>query len=119
MGEFNTVTAELTCYNCGRVERFMVQFKYGDVWQHRYEIGNTILWGEPRRYNYIGTPGQKLVVLNAVAEDCPHCGAEGDDCEVWLKDDVISEVRLTSHQYDRFFLEQNGTYYVIPDNSES
>ena len=40
MGAFNTVRILGTCPSCKNEVNLEVQFKYGDVWQHHYQVGD-------------------------------------------------------------------------------
>ncbi len=40
-------------------QRLQIQFKFGDAWLHRYEVGDTIAWGG----NDIGRPGLRRVFV--------------------------------------------------------
>jgi hypothetical protein len=51
------------------------------------------------------------VVVEGVAENCPLCGVEGGDFEVWIEVDRIVEVRVASGVY-RF---TNETFTIIDD----
>src|SRR5260370_12959053 len=72
MSAYNEVIAreEEECPRCDSKIRRTVQFKYGDTWQHRYEIDDHIRWGG----NDVGEPGHKVVVVEGAADECPVCG---------------------------------------------
>ncbi|HTX78521.1 MAG TPA: hypothetical protein VMC62_02585 [Longilinea sp.] len=82
MGAFNTVMSEQKCSNCGIVSEFAVQFKYGEVWQHEYVLGDRIIWGKGN----IGNQEYKKVVVDGVGEPCPNCHTSGQDFEVWIEE---------------------------------
>lgn len=107
MGAFNTVSTKQACPSCKKVNEVDVQFKYGDTWQFKYRIGDKLRWGG----NDVGAPGAKRVVLDAVMEDCPSCGAPGRDCEVWIEEDRITAVSPASGKYD--FVKNHQSYIVI------
>ena len=94
MGAFNTVRILGTCPSCKNEVNLEVQFKYGDVWQHHYQVGDVIKWGG----NNVGTHGHRKVVTEGV-EACPICDSELD-YEVWLEKDEIVAVKSTSGTYD-------------------
>lgn len=106
MAAYNLVIATLDCPKCGESGETRVQFKFGDTWQHHYVLGDTLHWGG----NDTGVKGQEEVVADGASEGCPHCGFEGD-FEVWIKNDVLDEVRATSGQFD--FVKAQESYVVI------
>ncbi len=107
MSAFNTVKVEHKCASCGHLVELSVQFKYGEVWQYEYEIGDRLKWGK----NNIGQPGNKRVVVDGAAERCPVCHAEGADYEVWLEDDRIVSVQPACGRYD--FAACHQTFIVV------
>lgn len=94
MGAFNTVRILGTCPSCKNEVNLEVQFKYGDVWQHHYQIGDVIKWGG----NDIGKPALRKVIVEGFAV-CPTCDSELD-YEVWLENDKIVAIKLASGTYD-------------------
>ena len=88
-----------------------VQFKYGDVYQHHYQMGDVIKWDPEHPRTNVGTPGHRKVVVEGV-EDCPGCGTEFD-YEVWLENDRIVAVKPTSGNYD--FVATDKTYIVVEE----
>jgi hypothetical protein len=89
MGAFNTVIVEAECPVCEKLGRFEVQYKYGDTWQHQYEVGAVITWGG----NDIGRPKMKKVVVEGIGGPCPHCQADNIDFDVLVENDRLMEVR--------------------------
>jgi hypothetical protein len=92
MGAFNVVETIQRCPACKREAKFLVQFKFGELWQYHYEIGDLIQWGERYRRQNEGRPGLGRVAVDGAAEPCPFCGADGGDYEVIIESDHISEV---------------------------
>ena len=90
-----------TCPNCGsRISRH-AQFKYGEVRQHEYQIGNKITWGA----NNVGSPGYRAVLLSAHPERCPACGdLPNVRFEVLVEEDVLIGVErgTVDSEYLRF-----------------
>ncbi len=111
MGAFNIVRSKQKCASCGQRVELSIQFKYGDVWQHEYQIGDRLQWVK----NNTGQPGNKRVVVDGAAERCPLCHAEGMDYEVWLEDDRIVSVQLASDRYD--FATRHQTFIVVDAES--
>src|SRR5687767_13529501 len=86
MRAFNVVTSVQLCSVCGEQVELRVAFKYGDVWQYEYRLGDKLGWGGNQR----GKPGARKVVVDGANEACPRCGASPDDnYEVWLEGDAI------------------------------
>ena len=129
MGVYNTVKARLTCPHCHQQELFEVQFYYGEMWLYEYSIGDELIWGGPlRKYKFsraerekldpallggndIGKAEFKKVVVDAKALNCPNCGHEGPDCEVWIEDGKIADVRVASGAYK--FISAEEPYFVV------
>ena len=96
MGLVNYVSAPLICSHCGRTEMFRVCFRYGDVWQHEYRVGDRIEWDR----NNVGVAGKGNVVADGEASACPHCHELGGPCEVYLERDAITGVCPASGKFD-------------------
>jgi hypothetical protein len=94
MGAFNTVRILGTCPSCKNEVNLEVQFKYGDVWQHHYQVGDVINWGG----NDIGKSDRRKVIVEGFAI-CPICDSELD-YELWLEKDRIIAVKPASGTYD-------------------
>jgi hypothetical protein len=110
MSAYNEVTrvAEEVCPRCGSKIHRLVQFKYGDTWQHRFAVGDRIDWGG----NDIGESGHKLVVVLGYPGECPVCGHVPDRTyDVWIRDDVIEDVRPSDGTHD--YVGGGQTYFVI------
>src|SRR5262245_49521167 len=86
MSAFNTMLSEQTCPQSGTPSLWRVQFKYGEVWQHEYRVGDQLVWGK----NSIGKPGARRVVVDAVAEPCTNCGYDPGDFYVLVENDRIA-----------------------------
>ncbi len=112
MGAFNVVTIKEKCSACGNFVELRIQFKYAEVWQHEYEPGDSLIWSK-RRFGNDGEPGHKRVVVDAVAENCPVCDAEGPDYEVWLENDRIVAVKPFSGKFD--FVRFHETYIIVEE----
>lgn len=109
MGAYNTVKAQQICPTCGNLVTFAIQFKYGDVWQYDYHIGDFLTWGG----NAIGVPGHKRVVVDAIAENCSVCRSEGPEFELYLEDDQIIAVKPFSNTHD--FVACQESYIVLEE----
>lgn len=112
MSAFNVVTITTACPGCQQSVAIRVQFKYGDTWQHEYEVGDRLNWGG----NDIGKPGHKRVVVDGAAEKCPSCAYDPEcDFYVFVEHDVIVSIEPASNRYD--FALTGKTYIILEDGS--
>lgn len=88
MSAFNILDFVSECPNCKKQGRFSAQFKYGDTWQHRYQVGDLLKWGG----NDIGRPGAKRVRVEAIAEPCEHCGTDNLEFDILIEEGVVARV---------------------------
>jgi len=88
MGAFNTVIAEVQCPVCNKWCRLEVQYKYGDTWQHHYDVGSVITWGG----NDIGRPKMKKVIVEGIGGPCPNCHTDNIEFDVLVENDRLREV---------------------------
>jgi hypothetical protein len=107
MSAYNTVISTQVCGSCGNEINLVVQFKYGDVWQYQYHIGDILNWGG----NDAGRKDAARVVVDGVAERCPICNFEGADYEVWIENNRIISVHPASGEYD--FVNCQETYIIL------
>jgi len=112
MGTFNTVVSELICPSCELDVTLQAQFKYGDVWQHEYRIGDKLKWGA----NNIGQLGENVVVDGA-GDVCPRCQYDMNDLEIWIIEGIIQKVVLSSGEFD--FSSQEENYSVLPNSQNA
>ncbi|MBK8256729.1 MAG: hypothetical protein IPK82_29165 [Polyangiaceae bacterium] len=71
-----------------------VQFKYGNVHDHEYKVGNRVIWGRPQ----IGDPKERRVVVQGIA-GCPTCDKD-NFFDILIIDSVIKDVMPQSGLYD-------------------
>jgi len=110
MGAFNTLQIKTVCPSCETEVDINLQFKYGDTWQFKYEIGDILKWGG----NDIGKPGLKRVAVDAVAEGCPSCGFAGiGDYEILVENDRVLTARPASGEYN--FSKGDDPFVVIKE----
>lgn len=107
MGAFNVVKIPEKCKNCGQNIERRVQFKYGEVWQHEYTVGDELIWGA----NNLGNPQFTQVVVDGAGEDCPNCRSFGEDYEIWVTNGKLSDVKRATGQYD--FVKTHGEYILV------
>jgi len=105
MSAFNTVIVPWTDPKSGAVKDLRVQFKYGDTWQHEYQIGDKLFWGG----NDIGVPNATYVVVDAVVEGSPPEGVS-EDFEIHIRNGIIEKAIPASGIYD---LALNEDGYIV------
>lgn len=88
MSAFNRLHAQVRCPSCGNTPEQVIQFKFGDVWQHDYQLGDVLRWGG----NDIGRPELAKVIVSGSGEECPVCHARGEDYVVVVESDVLAAV---------------------------
>lgn len=89
MSAYNLVKAEILCPVCHRQTKAEFQFKYADVWQHEYLIGDKLKWGG----NDIGSRDFPKVLVSGIGGPCIHCNTDGIQCEILVVDNKIKEVK--------------------------
>jgi hypothetical protein len=96
------------CPRCNSEIQRLVQFKYGDSWQHHFAVGDHLTWGG----NDVGEPGHELVVAAGYPDECPVCGYV-PDCvyDVFIRCDVIEDVRPSDGSYD--YVGTGDGYFVV------
>jgi rubredoxin len=105
---YNEVEANVACPGCGRAEPLQVQFKYGNLYRHRYVVGDQIIWGDTQ----IGDPSEREVVVYGVSS-CPSCGVN-KDFDIHIDGGVIRSVEPSRGIYD--YHHGEGFYVVIDDD---
>lgn len=88
MSAFNRLRAGVRCPNCGNTAEQVIQFKFGDVWQHDYQLGDVLRWGG----NDVGRPGLAKVSVSGAGEECPVCHSRGEGFSVVVEADVLASV---------------------------
>jgi hypothetical protein len=98
MGAYNTVRGQAICPNCGNLVEVVAQFKFGNVWQFEYELGDSLKWGG----NAVGSPGLGHVVVDAIAEtNCMSCGFSDEwNLYLYVKQDHLVELRTATGEHD-------------------
>ncbi len=110
MSAFNRLFIDHTCRACGAHVRLPIQFKYGDCWQHDYEIGDSIRWGG----NDSAVRVEGRVEVLGIAEGCPACNQEMPDSEVdYLV--LVKENRIVSARPTQDITEfvQSNTLWLV------
>ena len=108
MGFYNTLVIDTICSRCYSRTTLKIQFRYGQVWDHMYNLDDEIKWG----CNDSGTPGKKHVVLDGEAEPCDNCD-ESIDYLIFLENDVIKSVKVNTGEYS--FLNMEEMFIVLED----
>ena len=109
MSAFNTVRANLVCPSCKSEMNVRVQFKFGDTWQHEYELGDVLRWGG----NDVGERAVAHAIVDGVVEkSCPNCGYEGDwEVYVHVRHNHLDRIESVDGRYD--FAKIGRTYIVL------
>lgn len=97
------------CPDCGARVHRSVQFAFGDTWQHRYHLGDRLVWGG----NDVGEPGHALVVADGYVSPCPVCGADthAGRYDVRIESGIIASVVPSTGTHD--FLRGHTSYVVV------
>jgi len=90
MSAYNVLVANCACPNCGKSEKFFVQFKYGNTWQLNYRIGDKITWGG----NDIGSPNARRIRIEGIGGPCTYCGLDNIEFDIFTQLDEIVEVKV-------------------------
>jgi hypothetical protein len=106
MSAFNTVVVSHIDPETGQAIPLRIQFKFGDTWQHEYQVGDRIKWGG----NDIGPQDAKYVVVDGALEGLAPEGVS-DDFEVHIRDGVIEKIVPASGDFD--FVAAPDTYIVL------
>lgn len=105
MGAYNTLVATVECPACGREVEVVVQFKYGDRWQHEYRVGDKLRWGG----NDFGVGGAAHVVVQGLGDiPCADCLRSEFDFCIHVKHDYIVSVDVAYN-----FVREGKTYMVL------
>jgi hypothetical protein len=94
---YNTLLLDSVCPCCRERTTIKIQFRYGEVWDYIYFIGDEIKWGD----GGAGEPGRKLVVLDGVSEACDMC-EETADFLIFVENDIIKTIRQNQGEYQFF-----------------
>jgi hypothetical protein len=92
MGAFNTLSIEWLNTKSGKKFDVVLQFKYGEVWQYEYKIGDVLKWGDVSE----GDRFAREVLIEAIVENDFEENGLPEYFEILLKDNVITEVRPLS-----------------------
>jgi len=104
LGIYNTLHTKAECPFCGHVADVEVQFRYGDIWLHKYKIGDFVIWDR----NNCGVPGAKKIMAEGIFGKCVSCKSYVD-CDVVIERDQITEV----HPLDHDRLDSDPGFRVI------
>lgn len=104
MGMYSTIQAPLVCKRCGLESQVEVQFKYGNLWLHTYNVGDVIVWGRTQ----VGDASEVAVAALGVG-GCPACDDEAQ-FDVLIDHGRIASVAPSTGQHDYF---HNGDYVVL------
>ena len=111
MGAFNKVRGRASCPRCHNSVEVVGQFKFGNVRQLDYQVGDTLRWGG----NDLGHPGLRHVVVDVVADGpCARCGfSEEWDLYLHVRHGVLERIETATGQHD--FMREGKTYIVLDE----
>jgi hypothetical protein len=108
MGAFNTVTFKWTDPDTGATRDLVVQFRYGDTWQHEYRLGDVLSWG---KNDDLGLRNARRVVVDGYLNDVSPPPGVPSDFEVYIVNGRIDEVVPATGEFD--FVHNDDTYIVL------
>lgn len=85
MGAYNTLTIEWNDDNSEQIHVLLLQFKYGEVWQYNYKIGDSLRWGEQN----LGDKEAKEVLVEAIAENVDIPIGLVEEFEIFIRNNII------------------------------
>jgi hypothetical protein len=88
MSAYNTVIFHWIDAKVNKKFDLKVQFKYGEVWQHEYKIGDDIKWGT----NEIGDQSAKKVVVEGVLEGEALTENMPEDFQIYIVNNKIENI---------------------------
>ena len=100
MSAFNILNVKLI--EEGKEIVYRLQFKYGDVWQHEYKIGDTLKWDA----NNYGQKDANKVVVDAVNED----SRKEIDYYITIVNNVITDAQPNLGYFD---FGKHGDTFII------
>jgi hypothetical protein len=105
MGMYSEIRAQLQCDYCGSTNEVRVQFKYGNLYDHEYAVGDKIVWG---RFQ-VGDPSERRVVARGIA-GCPKCG-QNAYFDILIENGCVRSVIPANGLYD--YHHGEGNYVVL------
>ncbi|MFC0518498.1 hypothetical protein ACFFGT_30060 [Mucilaginibacter angelicae] len=117
MSTVNILFAEMACSNCNNLYEQQVQFRFGELWQYSYKMGDRIKRGD--EYYDIGKPGlPKVKALGCLVNNiCPFCGFESpEDCDIIIEFDIIKDIQPLADLSK--YTEENDYSYFINDDAD-
>ena len=99
------VTITVVCQTCSKQVPLSVSFKYGNLWRHKYRIGDELVWCQVSEWKpwmkieamkNVGDPKAEHVVVEGIAENCPECGKSAVPNEnylVTIQNSIIMQVK--------------------------
>src|SRR5437868_14601658 len=96
MSAYNTVIFPWKDPDSKKEYNLSIQFKYGDVWQYEFKIGDTLKWGG----NDNGNPLAKKVVVEGILEGKKLTNKMPEDFEIHISNNKIISVVPSTYLYD-------------------
>jgi len=107
MGAFNTLSIGIKCSNCLKDFEGILQFKFGDVRQYHYKIGDKIKDSD-HCFDHIDA------IVYGTVEDkkCPHCNSINiEEFDIFIKYGLILSYSPI-FDFRPYLNEYEGNYYI-------
>lgn len=109
MARYNIVFVPWRDESTGEPFDIKVRFRYGDVWQYEYEMGDALLWGD----NDIGAADIKYVVVDGELEGKPPYANFPEQFEVHIVNGRIFQVVPSTGKFD---FDQAAEEFIVVEN---
>jgi hypothetical protein len=107
MSAYNTIIFPWKDPESNKSYDLLIQFKYGEVWQHEYKVGDLLKWGA----NDVGDHSAKKVVVEGVLEGEKLTDKMPEDFEIYIVNNKIENVLPSTHNYD--FSKTDNDYLIL------
>jgi hypothetical protein len=111
MGSFNILYCIVNCPHCGHEQEARIQFKYGNTWQFKFQMGDDIKWGG----NDIGNHHIQSVMAYGIIEStlCIYCNEHNipEEYDITIANNKIIGIRLMENIGN--YIHANCEYYEI------
>jgi len=118
MGSYNILITDIQCPGCGKKNEAHIQFKYANTWQHKYRIGDALLWSNTR-YD-LGSASIRRVKAYGIIEStqCTFCNENilPEEYDVFIEDNVLRSCGTIEDPEDYLqYSPGEGCYFVLEE----